>query len=130
LYIDSTGGQPADDEERHGGREYGEAWWKDPTDADKLKGIAWTAVCFRKFDVRRLWPAEEGISPTTTPRKKGSPSLQRAHDAIRELYPHGVPDQATEPNAVLCRRVGEKLKIAQLPDVSDDTILRAAGRRK
>jgi hypothetical protein len=41
-----------------------------------------------------------------------------------------VPTEAVEPNAKLCRRVGEKLKHAGLLGVSDDTILRAAGRRK
>jgi hypothetical protein len=56
--------------------------------------------------------------------------IERAQAAIRTLYPNGVPDQASEPNVTLCRRVGEKLKESQLPDVSDDTILRAAGRRK
>jgi hypothetical protein len=63
-------------------------------------------------------------------RGKSAPVLERARDAIKELYPNGVPGQAAEPNANLCRLVGEKLKQAQLPGVSDDTILRAAGRRK
>jgi 7-cyano-7-deazaguanine synthase in queuosine biosynthesis len=61
---------------------------------------------------------------------KSSPALERARGAIKELYPNGVPCQSAEPNANLCRRIGEKLKQAGLPDVSDDTILRAAGRRK
>jgi 7-cyano-7-deazaguanine synthase in queuosine biosynthesis len=63
-------------------------------------------------------------------RSKSKPALERADGAIRELYPKGVPGQAAEPNANLCRRVGEKLKQAGLPGVSDDTILRAAGRRR
>ncbi|MGA7385670.1 MAG: 7-cyano-7-deazaguanine synthase [Methylocella sp.] len=63
-------------------------------------------------------------------RGKSRPALERARGAIRELYLTGVPDQATEPNASLCQRVGAKLKDAKLPGVSDDTILRAAGRRK
>jgi hypothetical protein len=61
---------------------------------------------------------------------KTRPALERARGAIKELYPTGVPAQAAEPNTNLCRRVGEKLKQAGLPEVSDDTILRAAGRRK
>jgi hypothetical protein len=61
---------------------------------------------------------------------KSRPARERARDAIDELYPAGVPGQATEPNANLFRRVGEKLKQAGLPGVSDATILRAAGRRK
>jgi hypothetical protein len=61
---------------------------------------------------------------------RSRPALERARGAIRELYPQGVPGQAAEPNVHLCRRVGEKLKKDGLPGVSDDTILRAAGRRK
>ena len=63
-------------------------------------------------------------------RAKSKPALERARGAIEELYPEGVPEQAVEPNAYLCRRVGEKLRQAGLHGVSDDTILRAAGRRK
>jgi len=40
------------------------------------------------------------------------------------------PSKADVPNAILCRRVGVKLKNEGRPNVSDDTILRAAGRRK
>lgn len=61
---------------------------------------------------------------------RSRPALERARGAIKELYPQGVPGQAAEPNAHFCRRVGERLKQNGLPDVSDDTILRAAGRRK
>ena len=63
-------------------------------------------------------------------RGKSQPALERARGAINELYPSGDPGQAAEPNANLCRRVGEKLKQAGLLGVSNDTILRAAGRRK
>ena len=63
-------------------------------------------------------------------RSKSHTALERARGLIKEVYPEGVPGQAAEPNANLCRRVGEKLKHAGLPHVSDDTILRAAGRRK
>lgn len=64
------------------------------------------------------------------PRGKSRPAIERAQAAIAALYPNGVPDQATEPNATLCRRVSAELKESKLLDVSDDTILRAAGRRK
>jgi 7-cyano-7-deazaguanine synthase in queuosine biosynthesis len=68
--------------------------------------------------------------PEHPKRRHGRPVFKRAQGIIKELYPDGLPDQAIEPNANLCRRVGAKLKEAKLPDVSDDTILRAAGRRK
>jgi hypothetical protein len=64
------------------------------------------------------------------PRGKSSPALESAQRAIEELYPGFVPSQATERNAILCRKVSAKIKEAGLPEVSDDTILRAAGRRK
>jgi hypothetical protein len=68
--------------------------------------------------------------PQQRRRGKSRPALERARGAIKELYPDGVPGQATEPNANLCRRVSAKFKEESLPGVSDDTILRAAGRRK
>jgi hypothetical protein len=68
--------------------------------------------------------------PQQRRRGKSQPALERARGAIKELYPDGVPGQATEPNANLCRRVSAKLQEESLPGVSDDTILRAAGRRK
>ena len=61
---------------------------------------------------------------------RSRPAQERALGAIRDLYPEGVPGQSEEPNTMLCRRVGERLKQASLLGVSDDTILRAAGRRK
>jgi hypothetical protein len=74
--------------------------------------------------------AARAHEPSQTGRRKSKPALERARGAIKELYPNGVPGQAVEPNPDLCRRVGEKLKQSGLRDVSDDTILRAAGRRK
>jgi 7-cyano-7-deazaguanine synthase in queuosine biosynthesis len=77
-------------------------------------------------------PEAAGHGAAERPRRRGKsqPALERARGAISELYPSGDPGQAAEPNANLCRRVGEKLKQDGLPGVSDDTILRAAGRRK
>jgi Queuosine biosynthesis protein QueC len=71
-------------------------------------------------------------APERTERRRGKshPALERARGAISELYPNGDPGQAAEPNVNLYRRVGEKLKQSGLPGVSNDTILRAAGRRK
>ena len=78
-------------------------------------------------------PASAGHgAPEPQQRRHGKsrPALERAQGVIKELYPDGVPDQASEPNASLCWQVSVKLKEAKLPNVSDDTILRAAGRRK
>ncbi len=107
----------------------------------RLKGhwlIEWIEVSTQ--DVTRILCKAEGgheqgherstVNDTQRGRRRGSPGRDRARDAIKELYPNGVPGQAAVPNAILCRRVGEKLKQAKLPGVSADTILRAAGRRK
>jgi hypothetical protein len=58
------------------------------------------------------------------------PQRERVQRTIKEIYPDGVPDQATEPNVILCRKVGKWLKQKKMPNVSDATILRAAHRRK
>ncbi len=63
-------------------------------------------------------------------RSRRRPALERAQGAINELYPNDIPDQATEPNAILSRKVGSWLKSNNMPEVSDATILRAAHRRK
>jgi hypothetical protein len=74
-------------------------------------------------------PAEPVSSSETGAKRRSRPKLESAQRAIRELYPQGVPEQSVVPNANLCRGVGEKLKQQGFPDVSDETILRAASRR-
>jgi hypothetical protein len=86
-------------------------------------------------DVTKLCSARSQGEATQRPSRRGAtrrsqPAFERARHAIDELFPDGVPGQADVPNAILCRRVGVKLKNKGLPNVSDDTILRAAGRRK
>jgi hypothetical protein len=78
-------------------------------------------------EIGRTMPADHELDERPTRRL---PSRERARNALNELYPNGVPNQAAKPNAVLCQEVGRKLKAAELPGVSDDTILRAAGRRQ
>ena len=57
------------------------------------------------------------------------PGRNRAERAIAKIYPNDIPDPASEPNVIVCRKVGSWLKDQGMPDVSDATILRAAGRR-
>jgi hypothetical protein len=90
-------------------------------------------VLLRREEVMQQWHAFGGAHlPDDSPaeRRRSRPRRESVLRAIAEVYPDGVPDQATEPNYRLCRRVGEKLRQAGLPAVSDDTILRAAGRRR
>jgi len=74
-------------------------------------------------------PAERASKQTSVPSRR-RPARERAQQAINELYPNGVPEPTALPNTLLCRRVGEKLREQGLVDVSDDTILRVAGRRR
>jgi hypothetical protein len=82
--------------------------------------------------VQRQEPRRGHPTPSreTGATRRSQPAFERARRAIEELFPDGVPGQADVPNAILCRRVGVKLKNDGRPNVSDDTILRAAGRRK
>ena len=91
-----------------------------------------TDVLLRRQKVMRQWPETGGALPADDKQDGQSrrPARERARIAIEEIYPNGIPSRAAVPNARLCRRVGEKLKTIGLPDVSDDTILRTAGRRK
>jgi hypothetical protein len=61
---------------------------------------------------------------------RSRPARERVLQAIAELYPQGVPTQAAVPNAPLCRRVARWLRERGQLVVSEDTILRAAGRRR
>jgi hypothetical protein len=72
-------------------------------------------------------PAETIVSGPKKTRQRTARS--RAEQAISALYPNGVPEQAELPNVLLYRAVNEWLKGKQLPDVKNDSILRAAGRR-
>jgi hypothetical protein len=70
-------------------------------------------------------PSEGLATQRTTTR----PARELAEMALDEIYPEGIPRQSEEPNATLCRKVGNWLKSKQRR-LSDATILRAAGRRR
>jgi hypothetical protein len=94
-----------------------------------------TDVLVRRHEVMQEWPEEGRAVSTDHPqrvpsRSKSSPSRDRARIAMNELYPKSIPNQAIEPNALLCRRVSQKLKEMGLASISNDTILREAARRK
>jgi hypothetical protein len=97
--------------------------------------IEWIEV-FSDHVTELLIPARTPLGPTGSQegllrrRRRSQTGQEAARRAIAALYGHRVPDQATEPNATLCRRVGQKMRALGLPQVSDDTILRAANRRR
>jgi hypothetical protein len=59
---------------------------------------------------------------------------EQARRAVTQVYPQGVPDQATVANLVLVGAITEHLRadgiITRSYLISRDTILRAAGRKK
>ena len=77
-------------------------------------------------------PQAVGKAARSTERAltKERPAFNRAKRVIDALCPGGTPDQTELPNKQLIALVQDKLKELGLPTVSDDTILRAAGRRR
>jgi hypothetical protein len=97
--------------------------------------LKWIELCTTDVTEVLCAAGQQGESAQRASMEKAAtrrrrPTFERARAALKKLYPQGVPEQAAEPNAILCRRVGDILKKEGLRDASDDTILRAAGRRK
>jgi hypothetical protein len=63
-------------------------------------------------------------------RRKSAPVRERALLAINALWPDGVPSEIILLNCTLCNEINAWLKKRSLPEVKDDTILRAAKRRR
>jgi hypothetical protein len=63
-------------------------------------------------------------------RRKSQHLRERARRELEALYPSGVPDAVSLSDQKLCTQVSERLKKAGYEAVSNDTILRAAGRRR
>jgi hypothetical protein len=113
-----------------GGAEIRREWWAGIIRRD------WPDDVFvRREDALDLWPTSLGnpdraVRIFSKHKKTSAPARTRAERALREVFPGGVPDQASEPNSTMCQKVGKWLENKGLRDVSDDSILRAAGRRK
>jgi hypothetical protein len=100
-----------------------------------LKVVDWENGIAIAPDGTAYWSLHVGPARTQTLVARshaGSrrPTRERARLAIESLYPTGIPDAATEPNALLCQKVQRRLKENGMPTAGDDSILRAAGRRK
>jgi hypothetical protein len=90
--------------------------------------------------IMQRWPqgcedqpiTEPALQPDSAKRRRNRvrPDRARARKAINEIYSSGVPEQSTVPNKILCHKVRQWLNDKGLLEVSNETILRAAGRRK
>ena len=92
----------------------------------KADGAGMAGVDFSEDDLN-AWVAAQGASKSPAgPLSKD----QAAKRAVAACFPGGVPADILNPS--LCRALGEWLKInlPNMADISDTTMLRAAGRKK
>jgi len=83
------------------------------------------AVYFKKADF------EKWLRDIQGKKKKGSPALEQAKIALNAVFGTKIPDSTEMRNGVLCQRVRDWIK-KERPEwqfFSDDTLLRAAGRK-
>jgi hypothetical protein len=125
LSINPLAGQPEADLKAVGyRREYGAAT------KGEYGPVIWTGLCFDREQFVAAFVLGGGNGPPTqrTPRKQ--PLRERAQSALDELYPNGVPDQVSVSDPELSSAVNALIKKRGQKELSHDTILRAAGRRK
>jgi hypothetical protein len=73
----------------------------------------------------RYWLNKQAPPPAPEPRS--SQKRDQARQAVDALWPQGIPTELL--NKQIEKEIGEWLKAKGLPEVSRDTILRAAGRK-
>jgi hypothetical protein len=136
LSINPLAGQPETDLRAVGHRrEYGAAT------KGEYGPVIWTGLCFDREQFVAAFVTGGGNGPPThtpaarptqpaerTARKQ--PLRERAQSALDELYPNGVPDQVSVSDPELSSAVNALIKKRGQKELSHDTILRAAGRRK
>jgi len=84
---------------------------------------------YRSVEVLKRAGGNSGSTVARRSRGRTKPSRARAEVALMNLFPSGVPSQTDLTNGMLCTAVADWLRINRKPVVSDDTVLRAAGRR-
>jgi hypothetical protein len=95
----------------------------------KLSRVDVTTILLQRSDAA---PPNVGSEPIGPPRKLERQKSSRviAESAIHELWPEGPPPREKVSNVDLVARVSKQMKQTGVTNVSPDTILRAAGRRK
>jgi hypothetical protein len=86
---------------------------------------------FNAEDLHYWLSAAASTEEAPSTKKRARPQRQRAKEAIDALWPKGVPPQSKLRNTPLLKCVHDHLKKNDSPEsISDDTILRAAGRKQ
>jgi hypothetical protein len=92
---------------------------------ERAKPPAQQEILASATETSRLDPV--AVHPST--RSKSSAKRQRASRALKEAFPDGVPDKDHMTDVEVCR-AAQKVLGKAAENLSDETILRAAGRRK
>jgi hypothetical protein len=83
---------------------------------------------------RKLVPSWIQVPQSQKLQKRPTYKRDQATEVISDLWPQGVPNQKDLSNVELCRTVADKIaerrrqQRLKPTNISDDTILRAAGR--
>ena len=85
-----------------------------------------TAVMLREADYRHWLDGATKNNPQKV-TNRGSPKRRLAEQAIKKLLPGGIPSNLL--NKEIEKAVGDWLKQQDLANISQETILRAAGRK-
>jgi hypothetical protein len=85
---------------------------------------------FNAEDLHYWLSAAPSTEEAPSTKKRSRPQRERAKAVIDTLRPGGVPPQNELRNASLLKDVNDHLKKNGSPPISDDTILRAAGRKR
>jgi len=86
-----------------------------------------TAELLSNLKPRALSPSASDKQPM--PKSRQTPKLDSAKIAVKTLWPDGPPPPHELPNTLLDRQVNSWLKQNRMVEVSQETVLRAAGRR-
>jgi hypothetical protein len=88
-------------------------------------------IAFNAEDLHYWLSAAASTEEAPSTKKRAQPQRQRAKEVIDALWPDGVPPQNELRNASLLKGVNDHLKKNGSPEsISDESILRAAGRKQ
>src|SRR5262245_46929745 len=88
-------------------------------------------IAFNAEDLHYWLSAAPSIEEAPSTKKRTQPQRERVKKVIDAEWPDGAPNQSELRNALLLKRVRDRLKSnGSVESISDDSILRAAGRRK